>query len=100
MFLGCTIEMAEIKEKQNEFTKGDALILESKKFGFVRAWANEDYSRYAGDLAYFEVNVNSANMPGITQMRINTNHFEIYKDDDPVVLKRILDAHVPYWITR
>jgi hypothetical protein len=89
------------KELMNECEDGDALIIVHKKFGFVRAWAQQDYKKFGGDgLAIFKVAINSDNMPGIHEMTVNTNEWDIYHDDDPVVLKMIMDKHVPLWLTR
>lgn len=73
---------------------GQALILHNKEIGFVRAWAAEDHSGVAGGSALFRVNVNSPQLPGIAEAIINTNQWDVYLEDDPVVLKKISDTYV------
>ena len=88
------------EEDPNIIKKGSALILVHSKFGFVRAWAQDDYERVSGGLASFEVTVNSENMPGVHEMTINTNQWEVYKNDDPKLLKILIEKFVPPWIVR
>lgn len=82
------------------FKSGDPVILVNEKFGFVRAWIREDYERVSGGLATCLVSVNSQNMPGIGDMTINTNQWDIYKADDPALLKLLINEYIPLWISR
>jgi len=82
------------------FEKGDNLVLFHEKFGFVRAFAVENHSNSPGTLAIFKVGINSESLPGITAMTINTNQWNVYHEDDLEMLKKVLDAYVPYWMTR
>jgi len=84
----------------NYIEKGDALIIIHSKFGFVRAWARQDYEPLAGGSASFGVNVNSDSMPGITEMTVNTNQWDVYKIDDPALLQLLLNEYVPLWVSR
>ena len=76
------------------------IVIYNKQFGFVRAWAKQDFEKAAGGSAIFAVGVNSASMSGIDDMTINVNQWEIYSKDDVDLIKKLLDKFVPYASTR
>lgn len=71
--------------------KGDTLIIRSQTTGYMRAWAEEDKSNSPGDSALLKVMVNSAALPGVTEMEINTNTWDVWLGDDVTVLKKIAE---------
>lgn len=79
----------------DDIKKGTKLILNHPVLGFVRATAAEDYSRMAGASAVFDVYVNSETLLGVSAMTINTNTWEVYDQDDPEILKKIVDKYLP-----
>lgn len=80
-------------------SNGDELYIYSKTTGYMKAWANETKGRHDG-LALLHVTVNSKALPGIDQMRINTNTFDVYQADNPEVLKKIAETFVQSEWTR
>ena len=84
---------------KNDFSSGDKLILFNSKIGYVRAVAMETKAAFEG-LAYFRVGVNAEALPGVSEMVINVNSWDVYPEDDPKVLKDILNMAVPYHLTR
>jgi hypothetical protein len=79
--------------------KNDKLILKSKEIGYVRGWAMEDEPGLGGP-AYFKVGVNSVALPGICEMVININFWDVYHEDDPKILKEIMNAYIKPAISR
>lgn len=82
-----------------DVTKGQALILYQPDIGYVRAWSAEDKGAFEG-FAYLNVAVNSENLPGISEMTINTNVWEVYDVNDLDILKRIFNENVRLYISR
>ena len=75
----------------------DELYIYSPATGYLKAWSGETKGEYEG-LAYLEVTINSKSLPGITEMTINTNTFDVWKADNPEVLKKIAETFVqPEW---
>lgn len=72
----------------SEVKENDALILHHPDIGYVWAWAGEDKKEFEGS-AYFNVAINSKNLPGISSATINVNPWDVYKADDPEVLGAI-----------
>ena len=79
--------------RSGDVTMNQALILVQPKIGYVRAWSKEDKPEFDG-LAYLRVTVNSDKLPGISEMVINTNQWEVYDANDIEILKKIADASV------
>lgn len=80
-----------IKEK-------DKLYIFSPTTGFLHALALEDREPFGW--ATFRVAINSEALPGIQEMVINTNTFDVWKDDNPEVLKKIAQQYIKPHITR
>ncbi len=78
---------------------GDALYLYSETTGFIRAYAEETKGPYQG-LAYLKVSLNSAALPGISEMTVNTNTFDVWKADNPEVLTKIAETYIKPEYTR
>ena len=79
----------------DDILKGDRLILDHPVLGFVRATAAEDINRAAGGSALADVYVNSESLLGVSAMTINMNTWEIYKETDPVIMKKVVDKFLP-----
>lgn len=78
-------------------TEKDQLYIYSKATGYMKAWARETKDYFQG-LAYLKVEINSKNLPGVSDMTINTNTFDVWKADNPEVLKKIAEQFVqPEW---
>ena len=81
--------------------KGDAVILhQPKKNWFVRGWAMQDWEWLAGGIARFEASVNSETLPGVSEIVVNTNTWDVYAADDPEILKKIAQEYVKPEYTR
>lgn len=77
--------------------ENDELYIYSKTTGYMKAWAQETKDSFTG-LAYLKVQINSKSLPGISDMTINTNTFDVYQADNPEVLKKIAETFVqPEW---
>lgn len=77
--------------------ENDELYIYSKTTGYMKAWAQETKTRFQG-LAYLKVTVNSKSLPGVSDMTINTNTFDVWQADNPEVLKKIAEQFVqPEW---
>lgn len=77
--------------------ENDELYIYSKTTGYMKAWARETKDSFTG-LAYLKVQINSKSLPGISDMTINTNTFDVYQADNPEVLKKIAETFVqPEW---
>jgi len=75
----------------------DELYIYSPATGYLKAWSEETKAEFEG-LAYLKVAINSKTLPGVTRMTINTNTFDVWKADNPVVLKKIADTFIkPEW---
>lgn len=75
----------------------DELYIYSKATGYLKAWAQETKARFEG-LAYLKVAVNAKTLPGIAEMTINTNTFDVWQADNPEVLKKIAESFIhPEW---
>ena len=85
--------MATSKSGDGSVKNGQPLILWEKKIGYVLARSFEDKGAFEG-LAFLHVTVNSEALPGVYEMVINTNTWEVWDAEDPVILKRIVKAHV------
>lgn len=83
----------------NDIKEGEKLVLSHPEIGYVRATAAEDGPAPIG-LAFFRVYVNSSSLPGVSEMVVNVNFWDVFREDDPGLLKGILNAHVPYHMTR
>lgn len=75
----------------------DELYIYSKATGYLKAWAREIKEPYEG-LAYLKVGINAKTLPGISEMTINTNTFDVWQADNPEVLKKIAESFIhPEW---
>lgn len=75
----------------------DELYIYSKATGYLKAWARETKGPYEG-LAYLHVEINAKTLPGISEMTINTNTFDVWQADNSVVLKKIAESFIhPEW---
>jgi len=78
----------------------DELYIYSKATGYLKAWARETRGVYEG-LAYFKVEINSKTLPGISEITINVNTFDVWQADNPEVLKKIAESFIhPEWTRR
>lgn len=77
--------------KNTKVEAGDSLIIHSPKTGYMRAWAREDKDEFLG-IALFKVAINSAALPGVSEMTINLNTWDVWADDDIEVLKEIANT--------
>lgn len=77
----------------------EELILYSKGTGYLKAWADETKKSFEG-LAFLKVGLNSAVLPGISGMTVNTNTFDVWKAENPEALKRVADAFLKPEYTR
>lgn len=76
---------------------GDTLYIYSPKTGYLSARARETKGEFEG-LAYLMVRIDSKNLPGISEMTINTNTFDVWQAENPEVLKEIAEAFIqPEW---
>jgi len=83
--------------QHDDVTDGDQLYIYSKTTGYMKAWANESKNCFTG-LAYLKVNLNSKALPGVSEMTINTNTFDVYQADNSEVLKKIAESFIqPEW---
>lgn len=79
-------------------TENDELYIWSKTTGYMKAWAGETKENRFTGLAYFRVTINSKALPGVSEMVINTNTFDVWQADNPEVLKKIAETFVqPEW---
>jgi hypothetical protein len=75
----------------------DELYIYSKATGYLKAWAQQTKGVFEG-MAYLKVAINAKTLPGISEMTINTNTFDVWQADNPVVLKRIAENFIhPEW---
>lgn len=75
----------------------DAIYLYSKTTGYMKGWARETKGYFEG-LAYLKVEINSASLPGVSEMTVNTNTFDVWLAENPEVLKKIAESYVkPEW---
>lgn len=75
----------------------DELYIYSKATGYLKAWAQETKGEYEG-LAYLKVTINAKTLPGISEMTINTNTFDVWQADNPDALKKIAESFIhPEW---
>lgn len=75
----------------------DELYIYSKATGYLKAWARETKGPYEG-LTYLKVQINAKTLPGISDMTINTNTFDVWQADNPEVLKKIAESLIhPEW---
>lgn len=78
--------------------ENDELYIYSPATGYLKAWAQESKTGRLGELAYLDVSINAKTLPGVSGMTINTNLFDVWKADNPVVLKKIADTFIkPEW---
>lgn len=83
--------------QNDDVTENDELYIWSKTTGYMKAWAGETKTRFQG-LAYFRVTINSKALPGVSEMVINTNTFDVWQADNPEVLKKIAESFIqPEW---
>lgn len=76
----------------------DELYIYSKTTGYLKAWAQETKENRSTGLAYLKVTINAKTLPGIPEMTINTNTFDVWQADNPEVLKKIAETFVqPEW---
>lgn len=76
----------------------DELYIYSKATGYLKAWAIETKENRSTGLAYLRVTINSKTLPGISEMTINTNTFDVWQADNPEVLKKIAESFIhPEW---
>lgn len=77
--------------------ENDELYIYSPATGYLKAWSMVTKGEFEG-LASLKVVINSEALPGVTEMRINTNTFDVWQADNPVVLKKIADTFIkPEW---
>lgn len=81
-----------------ELQKGDALFIHHPKTGYIRAWAAQDMELFGP--ASMNVTINSTALPGVSAMTINVNTWDVWKQDDPDVLKKIASEFVTLEWTR
>lgn len=75
----------------------DELYIYSKTTGYLKAWSRETRGPYEG-LAYLKVQISAKTLPGISDTTINTNTFDVWQADNPVVLKEIAESFIhPEW---
>lgn len=75
----------------------DELYIYSKATGYLKAWARETKGPYEGT-ALLRVQINAKSLPGISDMTINTNTFDVWQADNTVVLKKIAESFIhPEW---
>lgn len=79
-------------------TENDELYIYSNMTGYMKALAGETKENRSTGLAYLRVYINSKTLPGISDMTINTNTFDVYRSDNPEVLKKIAETYIrPEW---
>lgn len=75
----------------------DELYIYSKATGYLKAWSRESKGKFEG-MAYLKVSINAKTLPGISEMTINTNTFDVWQADNSVVLKKIAESFIhPEW---
>lgn len=77
----------------------DELYIYSKATGYLKAYAQETKGQFEG-LAYLKVYINAKTLPGISDMTINTNTFDVWRADNLDVLKRIAESFIDPEVTR
>lgn len=83
--------------QHDKITKDDELYIYSKTTGYMKAWAQESKEGFTG-LAYFRVAINSKSLPGVSEMTINLNTWDVWLADNPEVLKKIAESFIrPEW---
>lgn len=82
-----------------EVVKDDKLLIWSEKTGFMWGWAKEDKNEFSG-LAYFQVSINAAALPGVNNMSINLNTFDVWKADNPEGLLKVAQHYVKMDVVR
>lgn len=76
----------------------DELYIYSKATGYLKAWANETKTGRLVEPAYLKVTINAKTLPGISEMTINTNTFDVWQAGNPEVLKKIAESFIhPEW---
>lgn len=79
--------------QHDKISKDDELYIYSKTTGYMKAWAYEDKEGFTG-LAYFRVAINSKSLPGVSEMVINLNTWDVWLADNPEVLKKIAESFI------
>lgn len=75
----------------------DELYIYSKATGYLLAWTKESKRPNEG-LAYLRVGLNAKTLPGVSEMTINTNTFDVWQADNLEVLKKIAENFIhPEW---
>lgn len=85
--------------QHDDVTYGDELLIFNKKVGFLAAWAEETKESMTG-IATLTVAINSKEFPGVHEMKINTNEFEVWKIENPDAAKALVKAYLPRWLER
>lgn len=85
--------------RSGDLTPGQELIIFQNDIGYVLAVAPETKGEFEG-LAYLRVGVNSANLPGISEMIINTNEWEVHDASSVEILTRIKNQYMRPYSTR
>lgn len=78
---------------------GDSLYLYSKTTGFIRAQSVDIRGQYES-FAFLKVALNASALPGVVEMTVNTNTFDVWKADNPEVLTKIAEAYIKPEYTR
>lgn len=71
--------------------KNDKLIIFNKALGYTYAQALEDKEQYTGS-AMLRVAVNSKTLPGVFEMQISVNDWDVWKEESLDGLKQALDS--------
>ncbi|HMT87993.1 MAG TPA: hypothetical protein PKC73_00035 [Dermatophilaceae bacterium] len=82
-----------------DVTSGQELIIFQKDIGYVLAVAAETKGEFE-DLTYLCVRVDSANLPGISEMIINTKEWEVHDASSVEILTRIKNQYMRPYSTR
>jgi hypothetical protein len=74
--------------QNDDLVAGQAIYLFHKTIGYVAGFSAEDKRKREG-LAYLRVHVNSANLPAISEMVVNTNSWDVWDAENIEVLKSL-----------
>lgn len=80
-----------------DVSNDDSLYIFHEKFGFLRAWAEQDKQDLLGTSAYLDVGLQTGDkiLPGVAKMTINTNYWDVYAENDPEGLTKMAEYFVP-----
>lgn len=80
--------------QHDDVKKNDEIYIWSKTTGFMLAHAAETKENRITGLAYFRVYLNSKALPGVTEMVINVNTWDVWLATNPEVLRKIADSFI------